>query len=108
MAKQVHRKRMPQGVERYAFFGQRGALTTSDGKVFFEQILQAVGAQGPTSRSGKDRFRRLTPPFAQPRAQNRNGLSAKRGTSCLPSFTQAVDMRAGTQHDVLAAQANHL
>ena len=88
--------------------GGGSAPTTSDGKMFFEQVLQAVGAQGPTSGSWKDRIRRLTAPFSQPRTQNCNGLSAKRSTSCLPSFAQALRVRACTQHDVLAAQADHL
>lgn len=40
--------------------------------------------------------------------QDRDGLFAKRGTSGLASFAQALHVRAGPQHDVFASQANDL
>ena len=99
---------MPQGVGRDAFLSQRLAAAASSGQMLVQNVLQAVMTQGLTSRAGKNRIGLLTLSLSQPTTQNADRLIAKRSTSCLASFAQALYVSANAEDDVLAAQANEL
>jgi hypothetical protein len=64
VVKKVHRERMPQGMERDAFFDQRRAVTASDGQMLVEQVFQSVVTERLAPRGGKERIGRLPLPFS--------------------------------------------
>jgi hypothetical protein len=76
MVKEVHRQRVSKLVWSYALALERWALSTRGGKMFVEHVLQSIVAQGGSTCRRKGRIAKLAVTFAQPAAQNDDGVFA--------------------------------
>ena len=71
-----------------------------------EQVLQGVVAQGGSGVVGKAGSRGLALAFSQPIAQHDDGVFAQGRAAALAALALASHVRAGAEHDVLAAKTD--
>jgi len=105
---QFHGRRVSQYVRRDVFLQQRWATTVSCGDVLVHQVLDAIGAERPSSRVRKHPLAVGARGFLKPRLECLHGLLGERRAALLAALADAAYMCAGAEHDILAAEAGHL
>src|SRR5436309_14622666 len=71
-------------------------------------MLNAIGAQGPTTRAGKQSFGILSALLPDPGFEDRNCRFGQGSTAFLTPLASTTYVCAGTERDVLVAQCRHL
>ena len=98
---QEHRAGVPEHVRGDAFKRERAAIAgCGGGGVFGEELGYRVGAERPSAPGGEQRVVRPAPAFAEPLAQDRDGLAGQRCAPLLSSFALAADVGAGRQDHI--------
>jgi hypothetical protein len=84
------------------------ARLCGDGGVFRQEAFNGIAAELSASDASEERIVGTTVAFAQPGFKDFCRFWTERSASMFSTLPLAVDMRASTQHDVLAGQANQL
>src|SRR5260370_5355168 len=87
---------------------QGSAFFRGDGSVLRQEALNCIAAELSAPDTGKKRIVGAAVAFAQPGIQHCCRFWTERRASMFSAFPLAVNMRAGSQHDVPAVQAGQL
>src|SRR6202030_4355933 len=87
---------------------QCGALLSSSSDMLCQQILHTVRAEPGSSGIGKDNLAVAAHGLLEPELQSTCCLLGQRRASLLAPLAEAMHMRTGSQHYIVAAQAGHL
>src|SRR5579862_7241647 len=87
---------------------QGSAFFRGDGSVFLQEELNSIAAEPSASYTGKKRIVGTTVAFAQPGIQHCYRFWTERRAPMFSTFTLTMNVRTGSQHDVLTVQASQL
>src|SRR5664279_4097927 len=87
---------------------QGSAFFLGNGSVLLQQELNGIAAELSAPDTGKERIVGTALAFAQPGIQHCCRFWTERRASMFSTFPLAMNMRTGSQHDVLAVQASQL
>ena len=96
---------MPKHVRCYSFLAQCSAVPCGELRMLCDEILNAVVAQPPASRTGKEDPGRILTLFANPASQSLHCRSSKWGASLFPSFPFAADVSSAVQVDIALSES---
>jgi hypothetical protein len=106
--KKVHCRGMAKHMRADVFPFERGARSGGRGGIFRDQTLDRITAQLSASGTEKQRIFGPAAAFVQPSPQYLCGFRPQGRASVFSAFSLAVNMRAGSQHDILTLQAYQL
>src|SRR5260370_36785730 len=84
------------------------AFFRGDGSVLRQEALNGIAAELSAPDTGKERIVGTAVAFAQPGIQHCCRFWTERRASMFSAFTLTMNVRTGSQHDVLAVQASQL
>ena len=99
---------MAQTMWSNPFLIQRRAPLSSDSDMLCQQILHTVWAESCSSGIRKDNLAVAPSGLLEPELQSACCLLGQRRASLLAPLAEAMHMRTGSQHYILAAQTGHL
>src|SRR6202011_6329599 len=105
---EFHGCRVAQTMWSNPFLIQRRAPLSSDSDMLCQQILHTVRAEPDPSGIGKDNLAVAEHGLLEPELQSTCRLLGQRRASPLAPLAEAIHVRTGSQHYILAAQAGHL
>ena len=89
---------------RNTFLSERWTYFSGDNEMLSENVLETVATEKSASSIGEESLFRLAVSFTQPGSQDGGKLSTQRYAPFLPTFPLAVDVRAGSDRNVLALE----
>jgi hypothetical protein len=84
---------------------ERRARARGSGGILGDDTFNRIAAQLSASGADKERIFGTAAAFAQPTLQHLHGFRPQRRTPVFPAFSLAVDVRAGSQNEILTSQA---
>ncbi len=105
---EVHRGGVSQRVRRDFLVGQAWAIAGCGAGVLGDQKRDRVVAERPAAAGWEQWLVTLAGAFGEPFAQDGDGLPGQWGCSLFPSFPEDLNVRAGAEVHVMAAQTGEL